>query len=579
MQSKYLMPDPGPEVTGIPRPKPWLTLALAIAMTSGFVAWLAGPPALKALRGAVARGYAEAALEHLEKEEISQAHADLTIARRWGADDPRVLRALADFLVKTGSDPQGLYHTLLRLEDLAEARVEDRIRLGEHYLSQGQTGRARAVLDRIPEADRSSRLPQELLANILRSEGRLDEAEKTLRRALSLAPNDPMSRLRLALLDAQSGFVEIRSQARTRLWGLAEAQDEVALKALDHLSRDSLLTVIEADRLLELVENHPSAPPLLRYRVISARLRVRPQLRQEVLAAELQAHEGKSGEQLQDLLQWLLAEQEYEQVRQLLPRDLALKSPMLLDLHLRALSGLKQWAEVDSLLAAPDALAVNPGTVSLWRAHASIALNQDFDRTRDHLRSAFEASGKGKQQRAALEVARIAENCGLWDVAAECYRGIASTTPGNAIPMLEKVHEMAVRERDTMEALQTARDLAEQQPANKAFSATSLYFQLLSGEAVEVAVRGLPNATAHTIPAALAPLLRALAAYRLGDLATMRDHVDAVDDPDSMTPGQQAVHAGLLSISGRVGPAYQLAETIPAALLLPEELRFLRRSL
>jgi hypothetical protein len=39
------------------------------------------------------------------------------------------------------------------------------------------------------------------------------------------------------------------------------------------------------------------------------------------------------------------------------------------------------------------------------------------------------------------------------------------------------------------------------------------------------------------------------------------------------------VHAGLLSISGQVGPAYQIAEQVPTALLLKEEARFLARAL
>jgi hypothetical protein len=73
--------------------------------------------------------------------------------------------------------------------------------------------------------------------------------------------------------------------------------------------------------------------------------------------------------------------------------------------------------------------------------------------------------------------------------------------------------------------------------------------------------------------------IRALAAYRLGDLTQLRVHLDNVKDVTALTQGQRAVHAGLLSISGRVGPAYQIAEQIPSILLLREERHFLKRAL
>ena len=48
---------------------------------------------------------------------------------------------------------------------------------------------------------------------------------------------------------------------------------------------------------------------------------------------------------------------------------------------------------------------------------------------------------------------------------------------------------------------------------------------------------------------------------------------------DTFPPGARAVFAGLLAISGNASNAYQVAEKVPASLLLPEERRFLARAL
>jgi hypothetical protein len=103
--------------------------------------------------------------------------------------------------------------------------------------------------------------------------------------------------------------------------------------------------------------------------------------------------------------------------------------------------------------------------------------------------------------------------------------------------------------------------------------------QLLSGDEVELAAAKLAQTDSATANRLEDHFVRALAAYRLADLASLRLHLDKVSDISALTPGQRAVHAGLLSISGRVGPAYQIAEQIHSILLLREEMHFLKRAL
>jgi hypothetical protein len=103
--------------------------------------------------------------------------------------------------------------------------------------------------------------------------------------------------------------------------------------------------------------------------------------------------------------------------------------------------------------------------------------------------------------------------------------------------------------------------------------------RLLSGDEVELAAETVARSDSATANRLEDHFVRALAAYRLGDLTNLRIHLDKIKDISALTQGQRAVHAGLLSISGRVGPAYQIAEQIPSILLLREELHFLKRAL
>ena len=65
-------------------------------------------------------------------------------------------------------------------------------------------------------------------------------------------------------------------------------------------------------------------------------------------------------------------------------------------------------------------------------------------------------------------------------------------------------------------------------------------------------------------------------AYRLGPKQEVNLQISKLEDVDSLSPGQRAVTAGLMAASGKQAAAFQLAEKIHDAVLLPEELAMLR---
>ena len=66
----------------------------------------------------------------------------------------------------------------------------------------------------------------------------------------------------------------------------------------------------------------------------------------------------------------------------------------------------------------------------------------------------------------------------------------------------------------------------------------------------------------------------------MGDYSRIKPEIDGIQVIDSLPPGLRAVASGLLRISkGDQAVAFKLAESVPASILLKEELAFLNMAL
>lgn len=559
--------------------KPWITWILGFLLVFGATAWVIGPRVVSKTYTLIARYYADQAVLHVQAKKWIEANDALSLAQQWKPDDPQVIRVLADFLVAGNADPALTLHTLRQLEWMGLVNEEDYLRMGQIYVQLGEVTNAKKTLAKLSGATQKKRPALEVHANIQRLEGKIKEAEQTLRYALSLDQNDPMCRLRLALLDQQAGFIEMRKNSRDTLWQLTHGKDRAALQAIDYLSKDSQLTKAEVETLLEVSRNHPEKTQELHFNVLSAFLRVSPQTRDAVFAGEIDRHQNLGSENLAPLLYWLLKENQPQMVLAMKTGDFYTKSEILIEPYLQALGALNRWEEVDKLLAKPAGMPISSSFIALWRARATQHTDRDNLRTRQHLNIVYESSGHGRDGPMAAAAVAIAEEAGLYDLAAKFYEGLALYQPKSKVPMMEKVLEMAMRARDGNQVLEVCKRLLEVSPGNQQFADRLLYMHLVSGSELELNViklkpvnKGVPQRTEDLF-------LHALAAYRLGDLDSLRLYLDQIPQVESLSAGQRAVHAGLLSISGKVGEAFQMAERIPSLLLLKEEKRFLDRAL
>lgn len=566
-----------PELLAKPS-KPWITRILGSLLLLGLLSWWLGPRLISYTQSLVAKHYADQAAEHINQKEWLPAYEAIEKARSWRAQHPRVLRVLSDFLIATGGDPASILHHLRLIELNGQITEEDLLKVGQIYVQMQDVAGIHSTLEKISPESRARRPALELLANSLRLQGRLSLAEQTLRHALSLDKNDTMCQLRLALMDIQATFTEIRDRARLSLWQIAKGKDKAALQAIDSLASDRKLTLAESDLLLQCIEDHPNKTEVARLQVLSSYLHNRPEKKKEILAQEVEHMKQLSSDSLLPHLYWLLQERQPQLIVEFRPKEFFTKSPTLIQPYLQAYGDLGRWDEVDKMLSRPAGMAVSSAFISLWRARATLKIDNDTARSRQHLATAYEATGHGREPTLAAAAASFAEEAGIWDIAALFYKGLAEHQPKSRLPMLEKLRQAALRGRDITTLMESTDKLSALRPESPQYRNDSIYLQLVNGEKLEMNRQRL-EASSDDSKDSIIQLCRALSAYRFGDLAGVRQHLKTIPDPKALSPGQRAVHAGLLSVSGQVGSAFQIAEQIPTILLLKEEQIFLQRAL
>jgi tetratricopeptide (TPR) repeat protein len=485
------------------------------------------------------------------------------------------------FLKETNGDRRTLIFMAERLRELEESSLDDQLAGCQAHLDLGDVAGARQFWESLPSEMREPRLAREQHARILRQEGSVQEAEAELRAALLSDPDDPQCQLRLAVMDVESRFGEIREQALGRLWELAKREDDVALSAIAFMSRVHDIGVLEARDLLQLVESHPSPTEPVRFAVLSALLRLDPLERDALISAQIERYRGQNPVKAVPLLQWLSSEKEFARILQALPRKSAMRAPEVFPFYAQALGELDRWVDLEKVLNGGEVLPVSSARRHLMLAETYSHLEDDLARTRQQLETSFEQGGRGKEVETTLLASQLAEKLGLWDHAAKCYRALSQLTDKAQIPMLTKVYEMASRARDGNSMLEVTEEMATLRPSSTVFRARADYLKLLLGVDMEVTIDRISGEDSHRVvsdeidPA----LLRALVRYRMGDLEKMRKVLAEVDAPEELPAGQRAAFVGMLAAGGRVGEAFRLAENISTRVLLEEELRFLRRAL
>jgi len=561
----------------------------SIAMTLAFLLLIGVSivwnPVTDAMKTAWGRHCAREAHAALDAQDWSRAVEQTIAARNWAPEDVEVRRAVIEFLMMSGSDPGGLVMQLRALADKQPLTEEEQLLLGRTLAATGKTAEARVVYDRLPPKASSQKPALELLSSILRQEGHNDEALALTRRATLKQPETPEAKLKLALEDMKGGFVEIRRHAHDELLKLARLETEIAMKAVTHLTIDPQLTTAEARQLLDIVENHAHKQLPVRLGVVSALMRLQPDQRDTLLDGEIKRFRSGDDGALAHLARWLALEKQHARLLKVVPMRLAVKSRELYPIIAQALAEEGRWQDLKEVLT-ESRPPVSQSRVAIWLAEASSHLTPDIQEAKLLLESSIEASILEGNPANILAAAVVAERLKLPEVALNAYQAAASKVGEKALPLLQKAHELALLQRNTAVLLQIAHKLHELRPSSAIFQARLIYLRLLLGVEMEtIDLSKLENSSSlHaaftiTLERIPTPLLQALSDYRLGDRTAMQQHLAQLNSGTSLAAGPRAVAAGLLSLVGKPDRAFQLAEKIPGALLLDEELTFLKRAL
>ena len=520
----------------------------------------------------------------MESEHYDQASQLLVRAYKIMPADPVVLRAIAQLLSqptnlqKADSERAVYFWKQLLATDAAE--LEDRLQLGLVLVASGNATEAQKLLDDVPSDQRNRRLAQELLAALLRYDGRLMEAEQTLRAALAAEPDNPECALRLALLSVNDPVRATRDGALASLWKIARRGGVQGVHAVDALAGVTQLSMSEVEDLRQLVEKNPGTSERHRFLVLSAWIKLNPEKKGQLVQEEWKSHEKSDGTELLDFMRWLRGLGEHRLVLSILKKGEARRTPEHFQLYTDALAGEQRWGELSDLLSTSPPPPISTADAALLRVRCSHGIRDAPAVVHSLMLEAARIAGKEKNLPAMERAANLAESLGHEDIAIECLRSLAGIKQYR-LPMLERILAIQKRHHAGLDSLTTLKEILEFRPGLNPHVNTSLYLRLLIGADLESALNeadALKQTEGDDANSNTQNLVQALAAYRRLDFARSTEIARNINHI-RLPAGLRAVLAGILKTGGEAGKAFSIAEKVPDTLLFSEESSFLTKAL
>ena len=514
----------------------------------------------------------------LRKGDPEGAMKILASAYRGAPNHPEVLRQLGRTLDQVQADPNRCIFFWHRLLELGVATAQDRGALGSALLRAGRAKDARDILNDYTPEERTQRWALELEAQLLRYDGRLLEADLTLRRAYESDPTDPECRLKLAMLDLNDPFPEVQERAINTIWEVARTNSDASLNAMQTLATQPKLTAPQAAELRDLIAKAPNASESQRYDVLSSYLRVLPLGKDEVIDEETARQQGLPVEQTIDFLRWLAKNEENARVLALLPKEAAMRNGNLFLIYAHSLGALERWPELRTMLSAVPGPPISPIEIDLIKARCARATGESSTVTRAHLQEAQKRIPPNADPMVFMRVGNTADELGFSDVALDVFNAL-STRPQFKLSVLDRILQLHYRQRNLQAMLASIARFLEERPGQSPYFETMIYLKLLEAREIESVANQaetLAKPGGPVLP--IMQLVQALAAYRYGDFDGALRVAENISQ-EKLTAGQRAVLAGIFHACGKTAQGYQIAEKISQDILLPEEARFLRSAL
>ncbi|MBX7208523.1 MAG: hypothetical protein K1X78_09445 [Verrucomicrobiaceae bacterium] len=491
-------------------------------------------------------------------------------------NDPKLLRTWASFLKENKGAPSDRVAALRQVAASDEATNDDRKELALAFIDATQFDEARPLIEALPPSLLATLEVREARAALLDASGDHKGATALRRDAWQSTADDARSRLNLALLDLNAVFEEKRVAAIETLWTLSDGADENALQAVRALARLPSLTPMRAETLQQRVQRLRSASNPDVFLVLSAVLRTHPQQKATILAGEVEKARSYSPADLAAFLTFLDEVHEWSFMLSLLPAEKAMLDRDLCVMRIKALSELGRFSELEAMLASRQKLPLSNGHLAVFRAFFHQKKGETDDALRQ-LSTALAHATADEDLETVRRIAGFAREQGFTDTAAKAFAWIAEHDRDFRLSALNDLFKIAVAKGDASLMLSTAERMVEMRKQNAPLLLNVAYLRLLVGSRIETVPELLTRLDArsresdgHPTDASVA-LLQAFMSYRFGDASGVREALARIDDCSLLPPGQRAIAAALFQAYGSSASAFELASTLPALALLPEE--------
>ena len=541
----------------------WIPICVILAIVAGFIGW---NPAKRSIRDAWARSHAREAIVALEADDMGHAIAELIDARKLSPEEPEVLHATIQYLKLAKGDRRELAYHLRLLATKRPLSNDDQLLYGSCLLELGRIDEARRVHAALSSDANSNPKALTLLAQLQAAEGQSAAAIESASKARLLDKQSPEARLQLAIENSRSSFPEYRNQSWIELWSLCQLPPPVGIAAARAILLDARLTAEDAKRLLPIVEAHPHGDLAIRLDIVSALIGFFPDQKSKWVDQEVLRFETEKSGTLIEMAAWLASHGEHARLLKLIPPQLASSSKPLFTALIKGLAGEDRWQEMKQLLTSQRPPVPNT-LVSIWLADAESHLQPDMKESRRQLGFAIESAIAARELEELELAAKLSERLGMPDLALKGLLHLASSVEPRRTEFLLHTKKLAEHSKNTPALLEAARALHELNPANKILAEELSYLRLLLGQEMEMV---------HNQATQGQTLYKALAAYRLGDRSTLQNLMSMQPKSDGLSAGRRAVLSGLLAKTGQAAAAFQIAEKVPEALLLDEEVLFLK---
>ncbi len=515
---------------------------------------------------------------HIENEHWEQAYAILNQAYAQAPNDPLVLREIARLTQRTSPDPSRALFFWKQLLAYTSATTEDLAEMGMAYLADRQPDEAIKILSSFTPEQRSTKYSMGLESQLLYFQGKPLEAAKLHRKYLLQNPNDPENQLTLAILDLTSPFTEVQKNALEKLWGIARSKSPHAAAAIQSISTSPLLTGGMSTELLQLALNNQAISEKRYFEILSRHIILNPLKKKEIYASETNKYRNKTIQENAVFYHWLLQQEEYDLLLELVSKDKATQNVILFPVYLEALAGKSRWDELSDIFRRTPSLPLSSTDQSVLQARIAHGQGDKGSIVSGHLKEASRRAIIAKNFEALQRIITIADKLGFEDVAIEALIN-GSAIPQYQLSMLERLLNIYSRRGDAESMLTTLQKILEAKPMIKSHMENALYLKLLLGIEFESISKGAPLwAAQNIISNDSLPFINAFAAYRFRDFEKMKGVLTQIE-VSKLSVGQRAVYSGMLASCGEQAKAFIIAEKISPARLLEGELIFLRKAL